>query len=93
VIKLEKKYEVEEPTRPTTLQDLMSRSETKPNPRMDMDTDTKPDISNTVNGDPGVGIKPIYGFEGVPSLPPKWTYATPEIVCLRNDSLADDRMR
>jgi hypothetical protein len=65
---------VEEPTRPTTLQDLMSRQPTT----VDMDTDTKPNIHDT--GNEGVGVKPIYGFEGIPSLPPKWTYATPEIV-------------
>lgn len=93
MIKLERTYEVEEPSRPTTLQDLMSRSETQPNARIDMDTDTKPDINEPVNGNPGVGIKPIYGFEGVPSLPPKWTYATPEIVCPHHCSLANDRMR
>jgi hypothetical protein len=63
----------------------MSRSEIKTG----MEMDTKPDINDTggVNdtseGGVGVGIKPIYGFEGIPSLPPKWTYATHEIVCLQ----------
>jgi hypothetical protein len=80
VIKLERAYEVEEPTRPTTLQDLMSRQSTS---AVNMDTDTKPDINSTrIQESPndGVGVKPSYGFEGIPSLPPKWTYATPEIV-------------
>lgn len=80
VIKLEKRYEGEEPTPTTTLQDLMSRS--RPKTEMDMDTDMKPDINGTSNddGERGVGVIPTYGFEGVPSLPPKWTYTTPEIV-------------
>jgi len=78
VIKLERTYEVEEPTRPTTLQDLMSR---QTNSAFEMDTDTKPNINDTGPGNEGVGVKPIYGFEGIPSLPPKWTYAVPEIVC------------
>jgi hypothetical protein len=80
VMKLERTYEVEEPTRPTTLQDLMSRQS---NSAVDMNTDTKPDINSTrIQESPndGVGVKPSYGFEGIPSLPPKWTYATPEIV-------------
>ena len=75
MIKLERTYEVEEPTRPMTLQDLMSRQTTV----MDMGGDTKPNVNET--GNEGVGVKPIYGFEGIPSLPPKWTYAVPEIVC------------
>jgi len=84
VIKLETRYEEEEPTLSTTLQDLMSRS--RPKKEMDPDdTDTKPDLhaDGDINGDGGVGVKPIYGFEGIPSLPPKWTYATPEIVRVR----------
>ena len=76
MIKLERTYEVEEPARPTTLQDLMSRQTTS---AADMDMDTKPNIQDT--GNEGVGVNPIYGFEGIPSLPPKWTYAVPEIVC------------
>jgi len=80
VVKLERTYEVEEPTRPTTLQDLMSRESTA----MDMGGDTKPNVNDT--GNEGVGVKPIYGFEGIPSLPPKWTYAVPEIVCYSHDS-------
>jgi hypothetical protein len=82
VIKLERTYEVEEPTRPTTLQDLMSRQS---NSAVQVDTDTKPDINPTrtqESANDGVGVKPSYGFEGIPSLPPKWTYATPEIVSL-----------
>jgi len=85
VIKLERTYEVVEPTRPTTLQDLMSRQN---NSIIDMDTDTKPDVTSTripESANDGVGVKPIYGFEGIPSLPPKWTYATPEIVCPLHD--------
>jgi hypothetical protein len=86
VIKLERTYEVEEPTRPTTLQDLMSRQSTS---AVNMNTDTKPDITSTrIQESPndGVGVKPSYGFEGIPSLPPKWTYATPEIVCPSHES-------
>ena len=86
VIKLERTYEVVEPTRPTTLQDLMSRQS---NSAVDTDTDLKPDINSTrIQESPndGVGVKPIYGFEGIPSLPPKWTYATPEIVCPSHDA-------
>ena len=50
-----------------------------------MDTDTKPDINGYGHGEDkarveAVGIKPIYGFEGCPSFPPKWTYATPDTV-------------
>jgi len=58
-----------------------------------MGMDTKPNIQDT--GNEGVGVKPIYGFEGIPSLPPKWTYAVPEIVCpsLEYDTVADNRMR
>jgi hypothetical protein len=88
VIKLEKTYEAESPPRPTTLQDLMS---TRPlHAEVDTDTDIKPDING--HGDrhrdkdkdkarvEAAGVKPTYGFEGCPSFPPKWTYATPDIV-------------
>ena len=83
VIKLEKTFEVESPPRPTTLQDLMGTR--PPNTASEMDTDTKPDINGYGHGEDkarveAVGIKPIYGFEGCPSFPPKWTYATPDTV-------------
>lgn len=83
VIKLEKTYEVESPPRPTTLQDLMGTR--PPNTASEIDTDTKPDINGYGHGEDkarveAVGIKPIYGFEGCPSFPPKWTYATPDTV-------------
>jgi len=83
VIKLEKTFEVESPPRPTTLQDLMGTR--PPNTASEMDTDTKPDINGYGHGEDkarveAVGIKPVYGFEGCPSFPPKWTYATPDTV-------------
>ena len=83
MIKLEKTYEVESPPRPTTLQDLMGTR--PPNTASEMDTDIKPDINGYGHGEDkarveAVGIKPVYGFEGCPSFPPKWTYATPDTV-------------
>jgi hypothetical protein len=51
-----------------------------------MDVDRKPDLSPSnphrardTQGNPTsttapTGVKPIYGFEGIPSFPPKWTY-------------------
>jgi hypothetical protein len=49
---------------------------------MDMDIDTKPslDAKEKDKEKEVMGVKPSYGFEGVPCLPPKWTYAVPEPV-------------
>lgn len=61
----------------------MSRS--RPKIEMDVDTDKKPNLDGSGNEESrndgvGMGVKPTYGFEGIPSLPPKWTYTVPEIV-------------
>lgn len=47
--------------------------------------DKKPDLTGSGDvavdkSDSGIGIKPIYGFEGIPSFPPKWTYPPRPVV-------------
>lgn len=40
-------------------------------------TDTKPDLDKLKNEEiqsQDMGLRPFYGFEGGPALPPKWTY-------------------
>lgn len=81
------------PPRRETLQDLMSLLPSKTDDKgdIDVDMDKKPDLSASgsmdtttikkeVDPSEGMGVRPIYGFEGIPSFPPKWTYPPRPVV-------------
>lgn len=84
-IKLEIENEPLSTPRPITLQDLQPLGlPSSPGSKNEEtgDVDKKPDLSklgtghNTVQEEDERRMRPSYGFEGGPALPPKWTYPT-----------------
>jgi hypothetical protein len=92
-IKMELEHAVPQPERPITLQDLPPLRPPVDKKGEVEGTDRKPDLTKLGTGtgtgmqkdkdkeeDNGLGIKPVYGFEGGPSLPPRWTYPSQSAV-------------
>lgn len=100
---MELENEPPSPERPTTLQDLPPLPPPPANTgEGNTDTDTKPDLSKLgtdikKEGGQARGIKPFYGFDGVPSFPPKWTYPSqaavslPPIILYRSEGVQGDQ--